>query len=374
MSQAPQPTPAHARMLSVDALRGFDMFWIIGADSLVAGLKQLSDWPPIVFAADQLEHAQWHGFTFYDLIFPLFVYLVGVSITFALSSRLAETSDRRGLYLRILRRTLLLYVLGVFYYGGLSNHWDEIRWVGVLQRIAVCYGCGAIVFLNVRPRGQLILLAAILLSYWALLEFVPVPGFDPGDYTPEGNAAGHIDRLLLPGRAWFREWGWDPEGLLSTIPAIGSCLAGILSGELLRASKLMPQRKALGLLAAGAVAVAIGYAWSFALPINKKIWTSSYVLVAGGYSCLLMGAFYQMIDIWNWRRWCLPLVIIGSNAIFIYMASELVPFDKIALRFVGGDVGAWLGEWAGVAVATVQLGLEFAILWWMYTKRIFIRI
>jgi predicted acyltransferase len=374
MPHEPVPAKTVHRLLSVDALRGFDMFWIIGADSLVAGLHKLSDWPVVTLAARQLQHAKWHGITFYDLIFPLFVYIMGVSIPLALGSRLAEPGNRRSLYLRIFRRALLLYLLGVFYYGGLANHWHEIRWVGVLQRIAACYFCGAIIFLNVRPRGQLALLAALLLGYWALMTWVPVPGFDLGDFSQEGNVAGYIDRLLLPGRAWYRQWGWDPEGLLSTLPAIGTCLLGVLTGELLRDERRTPQRKVGVLALAGALALALGYLWGTWFPINKKMWTSSYVLVAGGYSCLFLAAFYQLIDIWQWRRWCLPFVIIGSNAIFIYMASELIPFDQISLRFVGGDVAEHLGRLSGVVAATVQLGLELAILWWLYTKKIFIRI
>jgi predicted acyltransferase len=366
--------PATNRLLSIDALRGFDMFWIIGADSLVAGVDKLSDWPSVKLVARQLHHAAWHGFTFYDLIFPLFVYVVGVSIPLALGSRLTESTGRASLYMRIVRRTLLLYLLGVLYYGGLANPWHEIRWVGVLQRIAACYFCGAIVFLNLRPRGQAVLLGMLLLGYWALMAFVPVPGFDVGDFTPQGNVAGYVDRLLLPGRAWFRQWGWDPEGLLSTIPAVGSCLLGILSGELLRDESRRPQRKAISLALAGAASLAMGYLWAQWFPINKKMWTSSFVLVAGGYSCLLLAVFYQVIDVWRWRRWSLPFVVIGANAIFIYMAAELVPFDTIALRFVGGDVADWMGNWAGVVAAAVQLALEIAILWWMYAKRIFVKI
>jgi predicted acyltransferase len=361
-------------MLSVDALRGFDMFWIMGADGLVAALHELSDWPLVAFAAEQLEHRQWHGFTFYDLIFPLFIYVVGVSIVLSLGKKRDELADRGELYARIVRRALVLYVLGVLFYGGLSNSLNEIRWVGVLQRIAVCYLCGAIVFLNLRPRGQAILLTGILLGYWALMTLVPVPGFGSGDFTPEGNLAGHVDRLLLPGRAWFRDLGWDPEGLLSTIPAIGSCLIGLLSGELLANVRVLPQKKVWLLVAAATVALAVGFAWGNWFPINKKMWTSSYTLVAGGYSCLLLALFYQTIDIWQWRRWCFPFVVIGSNAIFIYIAAEIVPFDQIAQRFVGGEIAARLGNWAGVVAIVVQLALEFAILWWMYTKRIFIRI
>ena len=150
----PPPRRGDQRLLSIDALRGFDMFWIIGADSLVEGLDKLSDVPAVDFVGRQLRHASWHGFTFYDLIFPLFVYVVGVSIPLALGARLADASDRGAVYRKILRRTLLLYVLGVIYYGGLANPWNQIRWVGVLQRIAACYFCGAIAFLNLRPRAR----------------------------------------------------------------------------------------------------------------------------------------------------------------------------------------------------------------------------
>ncbi len=350
------------------------MFWIMGADGLVAALRKLSDWPLVTFAAEQLEHARWHGFTFYDLIFPLFIYIVGVSIVLSLSARRDVPDERRVIYARIVRRSLVLYTLGVLFYGGLANSWSDIRWVGVLQRIAFCYFFGSIAFLNLRPRGQAALLATLLIGYAILLAVVPVPGFAAGDYTPEGNLAGHVDRLLLPGRAWFRQWGWDPEGLLSTIPAIGTCLMGILSGELLRNERMAPQRKVVLLALAGAAALLAGYVWGYWLPINKKMWTSSYAFVAGGYSGLLLALFYQLIDIWQLRRWCMPFVIVGANAIFIYVAAEIVPFDQIALRFVGGDIAAWLGPWAGVAGITVQLALEFAILWWMYSKRIFIRI
>lgn len=350
------------------------MFWIIGADSLVAGLRQLSDWPPVAFAARQLEHEPWNGLTFYDLIFPLFVFVMGLSIPLSLASRRDDPAAHRSLYPRILRRALLLYVLGVFYYGGLEHPWHDIRWVGVLQRIAVCYLCGAIVYVNLHTRAQVALLVAILVGYWAMMSYIPVAGFPLGDFTPEGNVAGYFDRLFLPGKAWFRDLGWDPEGLLSTLPAIGTCLIGLLAGQVIGDRRIKPQRKVVLLLAAGALLLLLGYAWNPWFPINKKMWTSSYVLAAGGYSCLLLAAFYQVIDIWRWRRWCMPFVIIGANAIFIYMAAELVPFDKIALRFVGGDVAAALGHYAGVVAAAVQLALEIGILWWMYSKRIFIRI
>jgi predicted acyltransferase len=368
------PSTAPARLVSVDALRGFDMFWIIGADSLVQGLKELSEWPPVQFAAAQLEHSVWHGMTFYDLIFPLFVFVMGLSVPLSLARRLSEGGSRWPVYVRLLRRFVVLYLLGVlYYYDSLKNHWPDIRLVGVLQRIAVCYLAGSLIYLNFRPRGQMAWLVGLLLGYWALMALVPVPGHGAGDYDRGANLANYIDQQYLPGRAWEKD-GWDPEGLLSTIPAVGSCLIGVLCGQLLVSPRIGPQRRVLWFALIGAGCLAAGYAWNLWFPINKRIWTSSFVLVAGGYSCLLLAVFYQLIDIWQLRRWATPFVIIGANAITVYMAENLIPLHEIAQRFVGGDVADWLGRLDGIVSAAVQLALVFGLAWWLYAKRIFIRI
>jgi len=364
---------APARLVSVDALRGLDMFWIVGADSLVKGLRRLSDWRPVQFAAHQLDHAAWHGMTFYDLIFPLFVFVMGISIPLSLARRLHEGGSQRAVYVRLVRRFVVMYLLGVFYYGGLSNHWEHIRLVGVLQRIAFCYLAGSLIYLNFRPRGQLAWLAALLLGYWAVMALVPVPGYGAGNYDRGANLANYVDRQYLPGKAW-EEDGWDPEGLLSTIPAVGSCLIGVLCGQILVNARFGPQQRVLLLVLIGGVCLAVGYAWHVWFPINKQLWTSSFVLVAGGYSCLLLALFYQLIDIWQLKRWAMPFVVIGANAIAVYMAVELIPFGEIAERLVGGHVADWLGRLAGVTAAGVELALVFAIAWWLYAKRIFIRI
>jgi predicted acyltransferase len=268
---------------------------------------------------------------------------------------------------------MVMYLLGVFYYGGFSHHWPDIRLVGVLQRIAVCYLAGAIIFLNFRTRGQLAWLAALLLGYWALMAMVPVPGHGAGNYERGANLANYIDQQYLPGKAWERD-GWDPEGLLSTIPAVGSSLIGVLCGQILVSLRLSPLRRVALLVFVGALGLAIGYVWHLWFPINKRLWTSSYVLVAGGYSALLLALFYQVIDVWKLKRWAFPFVVIGANAIAVYMAVELIPFDEIARRLVGGDVADWLGRFAVIVAAFVQLALAWLLVWWLYSKRIFIRI
>jgi predicted acyltransferase len=371
-------TPSE-RLTSIDALRGFDMFWIIGADEVVAALRKLPAYETSSFLqgfVHQLEHVEWQGFVFYDLIFPLFVFLMGVSIPLAFTRRLARGESKGQLYWQLFRRSAILYLLGVFYYGGLSNSFDQIRFVGVLQRIAFCYFFGGLIYLNTRPRGQAIWLAGLLLGYWAMLALIPVPGHGAGVFTPEGNFTGYVDRLLLPGKAWFdsKGWGWDPEGLLSTLPAIGTCLIGVLAGQLLVSATPSPARKALYLLAAGAVVAPLGYLWGHWFPIIKNIWTSSFVLTAGGYSLLLLGLFYLVIDVWKLRAWAFPLIVIGMNAITIYMATDLVKFDVIAERLVGGPIAASLGAYAELLLRSVKLAVEWLFLYWLYRRGIFLRV
>jgi predicted acyltransferase len=365
--------------MSVDALRGFDMFWIIGADEVVAALRKLPAYENstgLQTAVRQLQHVEWEGMVFYDLIFPLFVFLMGVSIPLAFTRRVARGETRGQLYWQLFRRAAILYLLGIFYYGGLSTPFDQIRFVGVLQRIALCYFFGGLIYLNTRPRGQALWLAGLLLGYWALLALVPAPDDASGVFTPLGNFTGYVDRLLLPGKAWFdsKGWGWDPEGLLSTLPAIGTCLIGVLAGQLLLAPGHSSGRKTLVLAAGGAALVPLGYFWGQWFPIIKNLWTSSYVLAAGGYSLLLLALFYLLADVWKFRAWAFPLVVIGMNAITIYMAVELVRFDVIAERLVGGPIAAWLGAYSELVLRSAKLALEWLFLYWLYRRGIFLRV
>jgi len=358
--------------MSLDALRGFDMFWIIGAEGLVAGLKKVSDAGPLLWIANQLEHVAWEGFHFEDLIFPLFVFIVGVSLVFSLSRTIAE-KGRNAAVLHILRRAVLLYLVGIFYYGGFSTTFEQIRLLGVLQRIAIAYLFAGLIFCFFDWRGQLAWCVGILVGYWLLMKYVPVPGGVAGNYTEGQNLANWVDSQYLPLRKW--DGDHDPEGLLSTLPAIGNCLLGVFAGLLLRDSSQSQTKKVLLLIVAGTALLAGGWLWSHDFPIIKKLWTSSYVLVACGYSCLLLAAFYLVIEVWNWRLWAMPFVWIGANPITIYLIHELVDIPKLSQRFVGGELNELaFGRYGELAVAVTGLAISLAICYFLYRRKIFIRL
>ena len=370
------------RIVSVDALRGFSIFWIIGGDGAVLALdRMLKDkgqpWSSISgFLAKQMTHVPWEGFSFYDFVFPLFLFVTGISIVLALP-RLVEDEGKARAHLRVLRRALVLYGLGLIFYGGISQHWSDVRFVGILQRIAVCYLFASILFLNLDWRGLIVALVAMLGGYWALMTFVPVPGIGAGSFAPDANLANWIDANYLPGRLWDKTR--DPEGLLSTLPAIGTCLLGVLAGLLLKDERLTPSKRSLWLIIAGVALVAAGYLWGLQFPIVKSIWTSSFVLVAGGYSAILLGATYQVADVWGWKTWTTIFVWIGVNAITLYFINGVVGFQPFARRFVGGDVAAWLNQTftpgTGLFVTHV-VGLAFAVALagFLYRRKIFIRV
>lgn len=363
--------PVTQRLLSLDALRGFDMFWIVGAEELIRGLEKIADTGPTRLLSDQLRHKAWAGFHFEDLIFPLFVFIIGVSLVFSLSKTI-EKSGRRGAILRILRRSALLYLLGILYYGGLSTPVENIRLLGVLQRLALCYLFASLLFCYLKPKALAGVCAGLLLGYWALLSFVPVPGHGAGDFAEGANLANYVDQQFLPLRKW--DGDHDPEGLLSTLPAIASCLLGVFAGLLLK-STAVPDRKKVGyLVAAGLACLAAGWLWHLNFPVIKKIWTSSFVLVAGGYSCLLLAAFYQVIDVWKFQRWAMPFVWIGVNPITIYLGGRFIDFEAMAKLFVGGEVNKQFGRYGELVLAltTVAFGLWF--LRFLYQRKIFLRV
>jgi predicted acyltransferase len=352
------------------------MFWIIGADGLVEALQALSPNPAVGFVAKQLTHKTWEGFAFEDLIFPLFVFLAGVSLVFSLT-KIIETEGRSAALQRVFKRFLLLYVLGIFYYGGFANLWPNIRLVGVLQRIALSYFFASLLFIYLPPKGLAAALTGLLLGYWALMALVPVPGLGAGNYEEGKNLANYIDLQCLPGRKW--DGTHDPEGLLSTLPAIGTCLLGVFAGLLLRAKEIAAEKKVRILFAAGILAVVIGFGWGIWFPVIKKIWTSSYVLVAGGYSALLLGTFYWLIDVKQWQRWAQPFVWIGLNPLTIYLAENMIPFGKWAQRFVGGNIAAFLDHHVAqglgeLGVALFALALIWSLAYFLYSRKIFIRL
>jgi len=376
------PVPPARRIASLDALRGFSIFWLIGGDGAIWALADMSTGKgPVVsgigsFLGLQLRHVAWEGFRFYDLIFPLFIFVTGVSIVFSLS-RLVEREGLGPAHVRVLRRTLLLYGLGLIYYGGISQHWADIRYLGVLQRIALCYLFASLLFLNFNLRGMLVAFVSLLVGYWALMTFVPMSGIGAGSFAPDANLANWLDAHYLPGRLW--DTTRDPEGMLSTLPAIGTCLLGVFAGLLLRDERLAAQSKSLWLLGAGIALVAAGQFWGLQFPVIKAIWTSSFVLVAGGYSLMLLGVWHQIIDVWGIRVWSTIFVWLGANAITLYFLNNLFGFEPFALRFVGGDLSVLIDQFTTPATGRFLahlLGLAFAIALagFLYRRKIFLRV
>jgi predicted acyltransferase len=471
------------RLMSVDALRGFDMFWIIGADSLVSALNRMSQTTPTKALAEQLSHADWEGFHFYDLIFPLFVFIVGVSLVFSLT-RTVEKDGLGTALARVFRRSILLFLIGIFYSGGFSSPWPDIRLMGVLNRIALAYFFAGLLFCLFKPRTLAGICVGLLAGYWALMTFVPIRDIQltksnlaalaeqagdarvaalfrepsnpsavkdsqawvaaermfygttnrvTGRFDRGLNLANHIDFQYLPGRKW--DTFFDPEGYVSTIPSVATCLLGVLAGLLLKRQGLPrhrpshavfagvtvtllclavrflwhpsspfwmtlaqsvalgavvtfllhrqvgeEERKAWLLLFFGITALLLGWMWGREFPVIKKIWTSSYVLVAGGYSAILLGVFYLVVDVWKLRTWCQPFVWMGMNSITIYLAANVLgDFRKLAVRLVGGDVkdlfdahvAAGFGD---LIISIAGLLLAFWVVHFLYKRKIFLRL
>jgi len=414
--------------MSVDALRGFDMFWIIGADSLVYALNKMSQTRPTRFLADQLEHAEWEGFHFYDLIFPLFIFIAGVSLVFSLTKTI-ERAGRAEALKRVFRRGILLFLIGIFYSGGFTSPWPDIRLMGVLNRIALAYLFAGLLFCFFKPRALVAIAVGILAGYWALMTFVPVRDIQltkdnlvrlaeavgdtqtaalfkeqrnpsavknstawaaaekifyattnrvTGKFDAGLNLANHIDFEYLPGRKY--DTFFDPEGYLSTLPAVVTCLLGVFAGLLLRNQALADKQKVIWLISFGLAAAVLGWLWAFQFPVIKKIWTSSYVLIAGGYSAILLGLFYLIVDVWQARTWCQPFVWMGMNSITIYLASNFLGgFRRLATRLAGGDVKDFLdvhlAKGSGdMVISIIGLLLAFWLVHFLYKRKIFLRL
>jgi predicted acyltransferase len=330
-----------------------------------------------------LLHADWHGWTPTDLIFPFFLFIVGVSITL---------SRRSATWPAILRRAAIIFALGLFLAG--YPRFDVTRWriPGVLQRIAICYLAAAAAYRvtsgDRRRQGITLVLAAILiaLAYWAVMALVAPPGGVAGDLTASGNLGAWIDRALMSGHLWRPTW--DPEGLLSTVPAIATTLLGVVTGLWLGSSET-PQRKAAGLLAGGIAGIVLGQLWHLAFPINKNLWTSSYVLFTAGGAALLLALCYWAIDVRGWRGWTKPLVILGTNAITLFVFSGML-VKTLALVTVAGPEGQEISvsrylylqyfaplaspKNASLLYALANLALLFALLAWMHRRRLFLRV
>lgn len=364
------------RLLSLDALRGFDMFWIIGGATIVYATANLTGWAWLVAFKDQLHHPDWNGFALYDLIFPLFLFIAGVSMPFSFEKRLAHGDTKLDLYRHVIVRGLLLVLFGMIYNGLLKFDWATMRYPSVLGRIGLAYLFAGLIVLNTGVRGRLAWFVGLLVGYWAALKFIPVPGFPTGDLAMGHTLADYIDRAVLPGQLYHAtgpEPGHDPEGLLATVPAIGTALAGAITGQFLKNQRFSGYAKTVSMVYAALACLGLALLWNRNFPINKNLWSSSFVLWCAGWSLLLLAVFYLVIDVWRFRAWTLPLVVIGSNSILIYMAQKFVDFDYTTHFFFDG-VLKQTGAYKPLLFAIAALSIKWLILYLLYRKRIFLRV
>jgi predicted acyltransferase len=337
------------------------------------------------------------------LIFPFFLFIAGISMTLSFASRAARGVTRASLTWHIVRRSALIFAIGLFLNGFPAFDFHTIRIMGVLQRIALCYLAGGLLYLvsyrrgpaandTARGRANIAVIAAtvvfLLVGYWALMTFVPVPGYGAGHLGQDNNLGAYIDRALMGGHLWSESKTWDPEGLLSTLPAIATLLIGILAGEWLRSNR-EGGRKVLGLVIAGIPLMLIGQLLHPYFPINKNLWTSTYVLFTGGFAMLLFAACYWALDLHGWRKWATPILVFGRNAILAYALATLVAEISIDFDFRDSaghlrTLHGWLyGRYfipyaspvnASLAFAVFFVALIFVLLLPFYRWKMFLRV
>ena len=375
-----------ARLVSLDIFRG----------ATIAGMILVNDpgtWSAVYWP---LDHAAWNGWTPTDLIFPFFLFIAGVSMTMSFASRAKRGATRGELARHVAIRSLAIFAIGFFLNGFPHFHMSTIRYTGVLQRIAACYLIAGLLVIATARRADregfearlsaiAIVIAVLLVGYWALMRFVPVPGYGVGNLTPEGNLGAYIDRALMLHHLWKPMW--DPEGFLSTIPAIATALSGVLVGEWLRSARA-PQRKFVGMLAIGAITMIIGRSLHGFFPINKNLWTSTYVIFTSGFAMVVLAFCYWIADIKGFRKWAMPLLVFGTNAIAAFTFATFVAKCSIVFHVMDdGQRTSWHGyvydRFFEPLASPINASLIFAIffvvlcwipMWLLYRRKIFIKV
>ena len=378
-------TEKGARLLSLDALRGFDMLFIMGLATFIAHLCAAFG-AGDCWLAQQMRHVEWHGFAQHDTIFPLFLFIAGVAFPFSYAKMREKGWTTARISGKLVYRGFMLVLLGMTYNGLLTKGFGEVRWASVLGRIGLGWMFAAFLYMALSCRARIAVAVGFLLGYWAVMRFVAVPGAPAGadPWSVEWNFAAYVDRLLLPNAK-----GGDPEGILSTIPAVVTAMLGMFTGEFVggHAGTRDPTddsrtgglpvhgggRVAM-MLAVAAAMLVVGLVWSNWMPINKKLWTSTFVLVAGAYSLALFAAFYWIVDVKMWRGWTFPLSVVGMNAITIYLLQRIVDFDAIACFFLGGVAGMLPQDFGAALVAFGHLALCWLVLWFLYRKNVFLKV
>jgi len=369
-SASPRPDASGSppgRLLSLDALRGLDMFFLVGFAGILRALPKLSDNAFFNWLAAQCAHPDWHGFTAYDVIFPMFIFIVGVAMPFSFAKRLQQEGGKMKLLKHVLLRTVVLTILGVILWQRpITDLNPEYGWYSVLYRIGFCYLFAAIILMNTGIRGQIAWAFGLVIGYWLALRFVPVPGFGMGDFSRGGNLQTYVRQqvadALSPDFRVFLS--------LSLIPSVANALFGVLTGHWLRSNE-PGSKKAARLLLTGIAAIAIGLLIHLVIPINKKLETPSFTFVTCGISAAFLAVFYWVIDVRGYRKWAFFFVVVGMNSITIYIASYLFKFGEVANVLVGGFD---LGNAKALALATTGAAVKWLFLYYLYRQRCFLNI
>lgn len=361
------------RLVSLDAFRGMTMAFMVLVNTPGTG-KYV--YPP-------LQHAKWDGWTPTDVVFPSFVWIVGVAMTLSFAKRLDKGASKRDLFLQACKRAAIIFLLGLFSYSFPKFDPDTFRILGVLQRIAICYVITAAIYLTSSLRAQIIWTGALLASFWLIMMLAPVPGYGSGNLDMEHNFAHYVDRIVLGTHNYHNTKTWDPEGIISTLPSIATCLFGVLAGHLLKLRRDLSVRTTWFFLIGNAL-IFVALVCDHWLPINKSIWTSSFALFMAGLDFVIFGAMLWLVDGLGYKRWARPFVILGMNAIAIYMASELVDIVLSSIPVGATTLRVWLyetlfaplasGNNASLMYAIAYVLSMYLIAWLLYRRKWFLRV
>lgn len=362
------------RLLSLDALRGFDMLLIAGGGAFISRLGGKTGWGWVDAMAAQLEHPAWNGFTFYDFIFPLFLFLAGVSVTFSVTSAKTKGLDNASIYRKVIKRMVILIVLGILYKNAPVPIWEpsEIRFGSVLGRIGFATVVACVLFVHYSWQKRLLWVFGILLTYYAALFLIPVPGFGAGDLSFEGNLVGWFDRTFMPGR--LLQGTYDELAILTQFPALCLTVMGTVAGEILQNNDLGEYSRLKNLFVMGGSAIAIGLLWSLHFPINKHLWSSSFILLTGGMAFLFLALFYWVIDVLGYRRWAFFFKVIGMNSLVVYLAYRFIDFNHSSQLLFSGIYDVFAEKWHEVFEALGALALVWLMLYFLYRLKIFVRV
>ena len=366
--------PPSGRFLSIDTLRGFDMLMIAGAGAFISSLHGKTGWAWVDSLALQFEHPSWNGFTFYDFIMPLFLFIAGLSLPFSLNKGMALGLTKGDLYRKAFKRMLILIAFGILYKNAPIPFLEpsKIRFVSVLGRIGFAGFVATILYLNFNSYKRILWIGGLLLFYYAALFLVPVPGYGAGDLSFEGNLTGWIDRTFLPGR--LLQGTYDELGLFTQLPALCLTVMGTLAGDSLRRTDETDYRKLARLAIAGIICLAIAALWSLHFPINKHLWTSSFIMLTGGMALLTLALFYWVIDIQKIRGWTFFFMVIGMNSLMIYLAYRLIDFGFTSRLLFEGFYIHTTEKWHPVFESLGALAIVWVFLYVLYRLKIFVKI